>query len=112
MSTTRPGKYTDRLNEFDTFIRIEQGYAELMRYLRMAHDALAFFVGGDNVIAVCPAMERAEYTDAVAHVREAVDVDLKVGVGRGRTANEAGMDAKHALERCREDGVEVALARR
>jgi len=104
------GKYTDRLNEFDTFMWIEQGYAELMRYLRMAHDALAFFVGGDNVIAVCPGMERAAYVDAVSHVREAADVDLKVGVGRGRTAGDAGMDAKRALERCRETGIEVACA--
>ena len=43
-------KYTDQLNEFDTFIQIEQGYAELMRHMRRAHDSLAFFVGGDNVI--------------------------------------------------------------
>jgi len=104
------GKYTDRLNEFDTFIRIEQGYAELMRYLRMAHDALAFFVGGDNVIAVCPAMDPDAYDDAVTHVNESVDVALKVGVGRGPTAAAAGMDAKHALERCRHEGVDVACA--
>jgi len=103
------GKYTDELNEFDTFIQIEQGYAELMRYLREAHDSLAFFVGGDNVIAVCSAMDAAAYRDTIAQVREAVDVDLKVGVGRSRTAQQAGMTAKHELERCREDGTAVEL---
>ena len=104
------GKYTDRLNEFDTFIQIEQGYAELMRYMRRAHDALTFFVGGDNLIAACPLMEESAYRDACAHVSEAVDVDLKVGVGEARSAQVAGMAAKHALEECREVGTTVEFA--
>jgi GTP cyclohydrolase IIa len=101
------GKYTDQLNEFDTFIQIEQGYASLMRYMRRAHDALSFFVGGDNIIAVCPSMTEAEYLDAIDHVRDEVGVDLKVGVGRARTAQAAGMSAKHALEECRHHGTDV-----
>ena len=103
------GKYTDRLNEFDSFIHIEQGYAELMRYMRRAHDALSFFVGGDNIIAVCPSLDADEYRDAIDHVQDTVDVALKVGVGRARTAQDAGMAAKHALEDCREDGTSVEL---
>jgi len=103
------GKYTDRLNEFDTFIQIEQGYAELMKYMREAHDSLSFFVGGDNVIAVCSPMDAAAYRDAIDHVREAVGVELKVGVGRSRTPQKAGMTAKHELERCRDDGTAVEL---
>ncbi|MDG5777675.1 GTP cyclohydrolase IIa [Haloarculaceae archaeon H-GB2-1] len=102
-------KYTDRLNEFDTFIHIEQGYAELMRYMREAHESLSFFVGGDNVIAVCPDLGTAEYQDAIDHVNEAVEVELKVGVGRGQVAQEAGMAAKHALEECRATGEDVHL---
>jgi GTP cyclohydrolase IIa len=104
------GKYTDRLNEFDSFINIEQGYAELMRYMRRAHDTLSFFVGGDNIIAVCAAVDRAGYADAIAHVHETVGVDLKVGVGRAETAQAAGMAAKHALETCREANTEVEFA--
>ena len=104
------GQYTDQLNEFDTFIHIEQGYAELMKYMREAHDSLSFFVGGDNVIAVCPALEAAAYEDAVAHVNGEVEVDLKVGVGRGETPAAAGMDAKHALEECRLNGSAVETA--
>lgn len=103
------GKYTDQLNEFDTFIRIEQGYAELMKYLREAHDSLAFFVGGDNVIAVCSEMDSTAYQDTIDHVRDTVDVDLKVGVGRARTAQAAGMTAKHELEQCRDEGSAVEL---
>ncbi|GGN92684.1 MULTISPECIES: GTP cyclohydrolase III [Haloarcula] len=102
-------KYTDQLNEFDTFIEIEQGYAELMQYMRRAHDALSFFVGGDNVIAVCPRMDAEAYADAIDHVEDAVGVELKVGVGRDRTAQGAGMAAKHALETCREAGTAVEM---
>jgi GTP cyclohydrolase IIa len=103
------GKYTDRLNEFDSFIQIEQGYATLMRHLRAEHGGLAFFVGGDNIIAVMPDMAEAAYRDAVAHVEEAAGVELKVGVGAGRTAEEAGMAAKHALEDCRHRGTDVEM---
>ena len=104
------GKYTDELNEFDTFIHIEQGYASLMRYMREAHDSLSFFVGGDNVIAVCPDLDAADYRDAIDHVHDEVDVELKVGAGRGERAQDAGMAAKHALEDCRATGDDVRLA--
>lgn len=103
------GKYTDQLNEFDSFINIEQGYAELMQYMRRAQDSLSFFVGGDNIIVVCDAVDESGYFDAIDHVREAVDIELKVGVGTDRTAQAAGMAAKHALEICREEGVDVVF---
>ncbi len=101
--------YTDELNAFDSFIEIEQGYAELMRYMRLAHDSLSFFVGGDNIIAVCPDLGHEEYADAIEHVEETADVSLRVGVGRGSTPQPAGMAAKHALEQGRADGSRVVL---
>jgi len=101
------GKYTDELNEFDTFINIEQGYAELMRYMRETHDSLSFFVGGDNVIAVCSTLDEADYRAAIDHVSEAVDVELKVWVGTAASPQTAGMTAKHGLERCRANGSAV-----
>jgi GTP cyclohydrolase IIa len=104
------GRYTDQLNAFDTFIHIEQGYAELMRYMREAYDSLSFFVGGDNVIATCPTLELSEYEDAIEHVEDAAGVELKVGVGHGPTASDAGMAAKHRLEECRARGTRVEVA--
>ena len=95
------GKYTDRLNEFDSFIQIEQGYAAVMRYLREEYGALSFFVGGDNIISICPAMDEADYRDAIDHVEAEAGVELKVGVGIADNPHVAGMDAKHALEECR-----------
>jgi len=101
------GQYTDELNAFDSFIEIEQGYAALMKYMRHSHDSLSFFVGGDNIIAVCPKLGVEAYQDAIDHVESSVDVSLQVGVGRGQSPHEAGMDAKHALEVCRDDGTRV-----
>jgi GTP cyclohydrolase IIa len=97
------GKYTDELDAFSSFIHIEQGYAELMKHMHDAHDSLSFFVGGDNIIAVCPALADADYAAAIDHVREEAGVELRVGVGRGASAHDAGMGAKHALELARED---------
>jgi len=106
------GQYTDELNAYDSFIEIEQGYAELMRHMRHSHDSLSFFVGGDNIIVVCPDLDESDYEDAIGHVETAVDVELQVGVGRGQSAHDAGFAAKHALETCRADGTRVEFAPR
>ncbi|PSP78087.1 GTP cyclohydrolase IIa [Halobacteriales archaeon QS_1_68_20] len=103
-------EYTDQYNAFDAFVHVEQGYAELMRYMRQEHDSLCFFVGGDNIIAVTPDLDPGDYESAIEHVREAVDVELKVGVGQATTAGDAGMAAKHALETCRARGTAVEPA--
>ncbi|WP_435358244.1 GTP cyclohydrolase III [Haloarchaeobius sp. DFWS5] len=95
------GKFTDELSAYDTFIEIEQAYASLMRYMRTAHDSLSFFVGGDNIIAICPDLGEAEYRDALDHVEDETGIDLQVGVGHGAHAHDAGFAAKHALEECR-----------
>ena len=101
------GRYTDELHAFETFIHIEAGYLELMRHLHGDHDALSFFVGGDNVIAVGGGLDRAALEATIEHVEAAAGVDLKVGVGHGRTAEAAGSAAKHALEACRQNGTRV-----
>ncbi len=105
-------KYTDRLNEFDSFIEIEQGYASLMRHLREEQGGLSFFVGGDNIIAVVPDIGPAAYREAIDYVEETAGVELKVGVGAGETAHEAGISAKHALEDCRRRGTTVEMGHR
>lgn len=96
------GKYTDELDAFSTFIHIEQGYAALMKHLYEEYDGLSFFVGGDNVIAVVPELTSEEYEDIIKHVESETDVTLQVGVGNGISAHDAGMSAKHGLEKCRE----------
>ena len=103
-------EYTDQYNAFDAFIHVEQGYAELMRYMREEYGSLSFFVGGDNIIAVCPDLDETEYESAIDHVQESAGVALKVGIGQAKHASDAGMAAKHALETCRGRGTTVEFA--
>jgi GTP cyclohydrolase IIa len=104
------GRYTDRIAAFDAYCAITQGYGNLMRHLYRTCDSLAFFVGGDNVIGICPQLDTSVYRAAIDYSRETSSIDWKVGVGQGSTAQEAGMEAKHALETCRDDEQTVAHA--
>jgi len=101
------GQYTDTEGAYETFLRVQRVVLALSSYLYESHGALAFFVGGDNVIAVCPDLPRAAYEDAIDHVTEATGIGLQVGVGTGETAVEGGMRAKEALERCRERSTRI-----
>jgi GTP cyclohydrolase IIa len=101
------GEYTDRLNAYDSLLVVDRAAVSLMGHLREAHGGLVFFVGGDNFVAAVPGISTAAYRQAIDHVAEETGVSLKVGVGTGPTAADAGMTAKHALERCRHDGTAV-----
>ena len=101
------GTYTDRVNAVDAELVVRRATNTLAEYMREHHDAVTSFVGGDNVIALCPVLPDAAYDDAVEHVRAATDVDLRVGVGTARSPYTAGQAAKHALETGRETGASV-----
>jgi GTP cyclohydrolase IIa len=103
------GTYTDELDAYSSFVHIEQGYAALMQHMHDAHDSLSFFVGGDNIIAVCPDLTPADYEEAIEHVHDTADVDVRVGVGYGVSPHDAGMGAKHALEDAREHETDVEV---
>ena len=103
-------KYTDELDAFDSFLQIERGYLALAEYLRRAHDSLAFFVGGDNIIAVCSGLKQSAFKAAIDHVQSEAAIGLQVGVGVGSTAGAAGIDAKHALEACRSNGTDIEVS--
>lgn len=101
------GKYTDQLNAFDSYMHIERTYSTLMSYLRNTHESLSFFVGGDNIIAVCPALDESDLQGTIDYVETEAGVELQVGIGHGRSAVEAGMTAKHALEQCRHNDTRI-----
>ncbi len=101
------GTYTDRVNAVDAELVVRRATNTLAEYMREHHDAVTSFVGGDNVIALCPVLPKPAYDDAIEHVRAATDVDLRVGVGTARSPFAAGQTAKHALETGRETGATV-----
>ncbi|GAB7093820.1 GTP cyclohydrolase IIa [Halolamina litorea] len=103
------GRYTDAEHAFDAERRIRRAFVELSDRMR-EHGAVTSFVGGDNAIAVTPDLDDATYDDVLEAVRDAVGVEIRVGVGRGETAHSAGQGAKHALETGRNTGDWVVTA--
>ena len=98
------GTLTDTQNAAKTTLTVQRTALELAEYMQTEHDSIARFVGGDNMIAVCPTLDREAFDTARDVVGERAGVELQVGVGQGATAHGAGYRAKLALEECRENG--------
>ncbi len=103
------GTYTDSVDAYTALRHVRRGFHALADHLHEGHGALAFFVGGDNVVAITPDLDLADYRAALDHVADA-GVEMQVGVGRGHNAADAGMDAKRALETCRDRRSRVEFA--
>ncbi len=100
-------KYTDQETAYETLLRVRRAVSSLSAYLYDATGAITFFVGGDNAIAVCPDLSADQYHEAIAHVNQECDVEFQVGIGRDIYPVTAGLEAKEALEVCRETGTRV-----
>jgi GTP cyclohydrolase IIa len=102
--------YTDTENAARTALVVRRATLELAEHMQREHDSIAHFVGGDNIIAVCPRLSPDDITDTREAIATRTGIDLQVGIGHGRTAHAAGHRAKHALEDCRETGDRVCEA--
>lgn len=98
---------TDEENAFEACLSMESVYSQLMRTMYEDFDSLSFFVGGDNIISLTPTLSEADLDEAIATTKQRTDVQLQVGYGVGDTPGEAGMQAKHYLELCRENGTVI-----
>lgn len=98
------GEFTDRKAAGETSLAIQRATVSLASYLREEHEGIARFVGGDNIIALCPSLDETAFEGAREHVQTTTGIDLQVGIGEGETPHEAGYRAKLALEECRETG--------
>ena len=99
-------RYTDEIDAYGCQLLVERAGLAVMEEM-WERDATTFFVGGDNYISVTPFLNEEAFSEAVAVVEEETRVELKVGVGEGETPAEAGMRAKHCLERSRNGGGRV-----
>jgi GTP cyclohydrolase IIa len=101
------GSITDKESVVDAHTTIQQSVMDLKKHLLAEYESVAHFVGGDNVIAICPPMRTEAFESIVEHLRAQTGIEYQVGIGTGATAHEAGHEAKHALEECRETGTRV-----
>lgn len=100
-------KYTDQQSEIATQSAVWESVSVLKRVLYEEYDSAAYFVGGDNVIAICPSLDTHAFKSILEEIHQQTSITYQVGVGEGQTAHEAGDRAKHALERCRENGTRL-----
>jgi len=99
-------RYTDEIDAYGCQLLVERAGLALMEEM-WERDSATFFVGGDNYISVTPFLDEETFAEAVGIVEDTTRVELKVGVGEGETPAEAGMRAKHCLERSRNGGGRV-----
>jgi GTP cyclohydrolase IIa len=99
--------FTDTEHAAMAGLAIQQSMLVLKQRLLSEYDSIAQFVGGDNMIAICPRLNEGVFGDIVEHVYDQTGVEYQVGVGSGPTAHNAGEQAKEALEHCRETGTRV-----
>lgn len=99
--------FTDEEHAATAGLTIQQSMLVLKKRLQSTHESIAQFVGGDNMIAVCPQLSEDTFGDVVEYVRDQTGVEYQVGIGSGPTAHSAGWQAKEALEHCRETGARV-----
>lgn len=99
-------RYTDEIDAYGCQLLVQRAGLALMEEM-WERGATTFFVGGDNYISVAPFLDRDAFVETLTVVEEHANVELKVGVGEGETPAEAGMRAKHCLERSRNGGGRV-----
>jgi GTP cyclohydrolase IIa len=99
-------RYVDEMDAYGCQLLVERAGLALMEEM-WDRDSATFFVGGDNYVAVAPSLDADDYAEVIEEVEDETGVELKVGVGENETAADAGMEAKHCLERSRNGGGRV-----
>jgi len=99
---------TDRLSAFETSIKVMAAYADLMRSLK-EHDALLFYIGGDNFMGVANGITVDKITSLLKDYHVS-DIELKCGIGIAKTGRKAAELATMNLHKIRQDRNNFILA--
>lgn len=73
----------------------------ILSYRFMEHDALTFFLGGDNFMIPSNGVSKDDILEIINDIREELEIELKCGVGRAKSAREAASMATNALDTIR-----------
>jgi len=94
-------KVSANLTPYEVSSLIANLHAKLAQKF-MEKKALTFFLGGDNFMIVANGVEKAETAAILNEVVKDMNVKLKCGIGKARTAREAAEMATKALDTIRE----------
>ena len=94
-------KVSAKLTPYEISSLIASLHAKLTQKF-MEKDALTFFLGGDNFMIVANGVGKTETVAILDDVVNGMDIRLKCGIGKARTAREAAEMATKALDKIRE----------
>ncbi len=94
-------KISAKLSPYEISALIFDLYAKLA-YQFMKYEALTFFLGGDNFMIPSNGMNKHEALDVIDKVAKELDIALKCGIGKAKTAREAASMATNALDTIRD----------
>ncbi|UXM84399.1 GTP cyclohydrolase III [Methanococcus aeolicus] len=92
---------TDLENAYDTYISVNEVYLALIKELKK-YNAMGFFIGGDNFMAPCNGMTEEDFLEMFENIKNSTGIDLKAGIGIGKTAEDASNMADIGLELIRD----------
>ncbi len=94
-------KLSTKLTPFEISSLITSIHAKLAEKF-MEKKSLTFFLGGDNFMVVANGVKNAEVVVILDDVVNGIDIKLKCGIGKARTARKAAEMATKALDKIRE----------
>ncbi|AAB98128.1 conserved hypothetical protein [Methanocaldococcus jannaschii DSM 2661] len=94
------GTLTDIVSAYDTYLNVNKVKLALMEEL-LKYNALLFFIGGDNFMAPSNGMSEEDFLDIFNRINKKYKIELKAGIGIGRTAEDASNLADIGLEKIR-----------
>ncbi|MGC8817208.1 MAG: GTP cyclohydrolase IIa [Candidatus Hadarchaeum sp.] len=93
---------TDSEPIYDTHVLLQRAHLVLVqKFLRC--NALVFYMGGDNIMALSNGLEVSEISDVLAEVKAEMGLELKAGVGAAPTAERAAQLASEGLHEIRKN---------
>lgn len=92
---------SSRLSPYEISALIFALYSKLA-YQFMKYEALTFFLGGDNFMIPSNGIMKNDALDVIEKVAKELDIELKCGIGKAKTAREAASMATHALDTIRD----------
>ncbi|MDK2790456.1 MAG: cyclohydrolase IIa [Methanothermococcus sp.] len=92
---------TDVENAYDIYLNVHEVQLKLIKGLKK-YNSMGFFIGGDNFMCPCNGMTENDFLNMFDDIVDSCGVELKAGIGIGKTAEDASNLADVGLELIRD----------
>jgi GTP cyclohydrolase IIa len=91
----------NRISPYEVTVLVMKVYTRLAEEF-LKHNALAFFLGGDNIMVISNGMTKEQADEVIKRVTAGTDIKLNCGIGIGKTGRKAAEAATKALDTIRD----------